>query len=429
MARKQRRESFKGANGTGTIYERPNGRWQGQVSIGRKADGTLRRLSKTFVTKNEAAAWVRRMLVAAEDGALLEPGRITVSDLVRHWGESNPQWSAASQADNIGTLARHALPIIGHLLVRDLTPNQVQAMVNELRLKPAAWPPKPEPKEGEPVPAPNPPLSEAMIRRVLARLRACLNHGVRMNVLVRNPALGVALPKVERVPRDPWTLDEAQVVLAYCAANPSTLHHYFYVAIMTGLRKQELRGLTWDAVSLDRGELVVRQVAVDAPGGVKLKAFPKTAAGYRVVDFDAGTAEVLERQRKVSGAAGGLVFPSETGRPLDSGVLRRALARLVGETGVPQIRLYDTRATHGTLLAEAGVNPKVLSERLGHTDVAFSMRTYVRPGRAEHKSVAAAAGLLLQPAATEPDLTVGERTADNSEKPMNTQSVTAGDSS
>lgn len=425
--RKSKRDRFKGANGTGTVYERPNGKHQGQVALGRKADGTLRRLSKTFPTKNEAAAWVRRMLVAAEDGALLEPGRVTLANLVEHWRDSNPQWSTASQDDNAGTLERHVLPILGHVLVRDLTPRQVQSMVNELRIKPAAWPRQRKPKDKDDVVKPNDPLSEAMIRRVLARLRACLNHGVRMNVLSRNPALGVALPKVERVPRMPWTLEEAQKVLAHCLEQPSTVTNYIYVAVMTGLRKQELRGLPWAAVDLERCELTVQQVAVEAPGGVRLKATTKTAAGHRVVDFDEGTAGVLRRQWRVSGAAGGLVFPNEAGRPLDSGVLRRGLQQVIEATGVPGIRLYDTRATHGTLLAEAGVNPKVLSERLGHTDVAFSMQTYVRPGRAEHKSVAAAVGVLLQPAATGGNLTVDVVTRDDSERASEAHSVTQSD--
>jgi integrase len=54
----------------------------------------------------------------------------------------------------------------------------------------------------------------------------------------------------------------------------------------------------------------------------------------------------------------------------------------VRRVGVPQIRLHDLRHTHATLLLRAGVNPKVVSERLGHSSVAFTLDTYahVVPG-------------------------------------------------
>ncbi len=49
---------------------------------------------------------------------------------------------------------------------------------------------------------------------------------------------------------------------------------------------------------------------------------------------------------------------------------------------VPRIRLHDVRHTHASLLLSAGVPVKVVSERLGHSDVAFTMRVYqhVLPG-------------------------------------------------
>ena len=51
-------------------------------------------------------------------------------------------------------------------------------------------------------------------------------------------------------------------------------------------------------------------------------------------------------------------------------------------TGLRRIRFHDLRHTHATLLRQAGVNPKVVSERLGHSSVAFTLDTYahVMPG-------------------------------------------------
>jgi integrase len=59
-----------------------------------------------------------------------------------------------------------------------------------------------------------------------------------------------------------------------------------------------------------------------------------------------------------------------------------AFRRAVKAAGVPVIRLHDVRHTHASLLLKAGVNPKVVSERLGHSSVAFTLDTYahVMPG-------------------------------------------------
>jgi hypothetical protein len=50
--------------------------------------------------------------------------------------------------------------------------------------------------------------------------------------------------------------------------------------------------------------------------------------------------------------------------------------RTVRAAPVPRIRLHDLRHTHAPLLLRAGINPKVISERLGRSSVAFALDTY-----------------------------------------------------
>jgi integrase len=74
----------------------------------------------------------------------------------------------------------------------------------------------------------------------------------------------------------------------------------------------------------------------------------------------------------------------------------QAFRRLIDATDVPVIRLHDLRHTHATHLLMAGVNVKVVSERLGHSSVSFTLDTYghVMPGQ-QAEAAAAAAALLL----------------------------------
>lgn len=74
----------------------------------------------------------------------------------------------------------------------------------------------------------------------------------------------------------------------------------------------------------------------------------------------------------------GLVFPRVDGSWWNPPAVSLAFRRAVKTTGVPKIRFHDLRHTHATLLLRAGVNPKVVSERLGHSSVAFTLDTYAR---------------------------------------------------
>jgi integrase len=78
----------------------------------------------------------------------------------------------------------------------------------------------------------------------------------------------------------------------------------------------------------------------------------------------------------------GFVFAKPDGSPVHPDLFSKSFDRQVASAKVPRIRLHDLRHTHATLLLQAGVSPKVVSERLGHATVAFTMQVYahVIPG-------------------------------------------------
>lgn len=77
-----------------------------------------------------------------------------------------------------------------------------------------------------------------------------------------------------------------------------------------------------------------------------------------------------------------LVFAKPNGAPLHPDLVTQAFERRLARTDMPRIRLHDLRHTHATLMLQAGVPPKVVSERLGHATVASTMDVYahVIPG-------------------------------------------------
>ena len=73
----------------------------------------------------------------------------------------------------------------------------------------------------------------------------------------------------------------------------------------------------------------------------------------------------------------GLIFASEVGEPLDRRyITTHCFKPLLKRAGLPQIRFHDLRHTCATLLLSRNVNPKVVSEMLGHATIAITLDTY-----------------------------------------------------
>ena len=93
----------------------------------------------------------------------------------------------------------------------------------------------------------------------------------------------------------------------------------------------------------------------------------------------------------------GYVFTDAAGMPTDPNLATREFKQVITKAGLPKLTIHGLRHTHATLLLEQGVNPKVVSERLGHASVATTMDIYshVLPDMQEKAALAIDAALTL----------------------------------
>jgi integrase len=130
----------------------------------------------------------------------------------------------------------------------------------------------------------------------------------------------------------------------------------------------------------------VRRTLTTAKGGPVLSA-PKTKGSRRTVRLSQTASEALrshlERQLGEIDQAGdlwrenGLIFASERGEPLSrQHVTAHRFKPVLKGAGLPEIRFHDLRQTCATLLLSKNVNPKVVSEMLGHASIAITLDTY-----------------------------------------------------
>jgi integrase len=89
------------------------------------------------------------------------------------------------------------------------------------------------------------------------------------------------------------------------------------------------------------------------------------------------------------------VFSHPDGTPFYPNTVSKKFSELVKKAGVPRLRLHDLRHTHATLMLKEGVNPKIVSERLGHASVVITLDTYshVLPGLQEEAALKFEEGL------------------------------------
>ncbi|HEY8651979.1 MAG TPA: site-specific integrase [Dermatophilaceae bacterium] len=245
------------------------------------------------------------------------------------------------------------------------------------------------------------PLSPSTIRRIHGVLRSALNTAVKRRLIPYNPAEHIELaPENPKKPK-PWNPEQCRTFLERIATD--RLANLYHLILITGMRRGESVGLRWQDLDLDRASLSVNQQITDV-NGRSMVSTPKTKRGDRVVYLDAETVVMLRRQQETQnlertawGPAwneAGLVFTREDGSALRPEYATRHFQALAQDAGLPVIRLHDLRHTNASLALDAGVDLKVVSERLGHSQIAITADLYTHvnsgPGRAAADQIARA---------------------------------------
>jgi integrase len=159
------------------------------------------------------------------------------------------------------------------------------------------------------------------------------------------------------------------------------------------MRRGEVLGLRWKDVDLTKGKLTVSQSLV-GNRGEHYFAPPKTAAGLRTISLDADTVRAMKEHR-LANMSHELVFAEEDGSPLNPVAFSAAFQDAVRIAQLPRIRLHDLRHTFATLALRTGVNPRTVQERLGHSNVAFTLGIYTHVTERDEQDAADAVAALI----------------------------------
>ncbi len=355
--------SRKRGNGEGTIHRRKDGGWCAQYTV-YTAEGRKR---KTIYgkTRAEVGGKLAKALSDRQGGLVFDDEGLTVGKYLDKWLEGSLRGAVRqSTFDRYEIAVRvHIKPILGGLKLTKLAPTHLAGFYQD---KLAAG------------------FAPASVNKLHVALHKALDQAVKWHMIPRNVAEVVKAPRPAPEEIRPLSREQTKTLLE--AARGERFEPLYVLAVTTGLRQGELLGLKWEDVALENGVVRVRRTLARHKARLVL-GDPKTKRCRRTVRLTQAAVEALEGhfarqtvQRNILGELyehQGLVFATQRGTLVNPSNLRkRSFEPLLEKAGLPAIRFHDLRHTCATLLLSRNVNPKIVSEMLGHATIAITLDTY-----------------------------------------------------
>ncbi|GIG57754.1 site-specific integrase [Longispora fulva] len=375
MPRKKRPEGTRAPNNAASIYLGNDGRWHGRVTMGVLDDGKPDRRHVSAKTETEVITKVRDLEKARDAGNVKRPGKPwTLEKWLAHWLDNiaAPNVRQNTIAGYRVAVRVHLIPGLGKHRLDKLTAEHIEKLYRKMQDNGSA---------------------PATAHQVHRTLRTALNQAVRRGYLPRNPVLLATAPQLDDEEIEPYSIEEAQRLLAKAAEDRNGTRWAFALAL--GLRQGEALGLQWDDVDLDKGEIRIRRSRLRPTYGhgcgdtcgKKAGYCPqrhqtnadtdktKSRAGRRRVGLPAELVRLLREHKTTQDEErrtacqlweeGGWVFATPTGRPINPRYDYDEWKRLLVAAELRDGRLHDARHTAATVLLLLNVQQRVVLDTMG----------------------------------------------------------------
>ena len=354
----------------GTVRRRPAGDWEFRFDAGKDplTGARLRPGRSGFKTQREAQEALRRAIDAHEKGRTVRSSTRTVEQFLQEWHAAIQVSVRPTTWVNYGNYMRfYVIPHIGETRLQDLTPVRLNLLYGHLltqgRRRGAGG------------------LAPKTIVNVHRMLHRALRDAVRWDMTPRNAAEDAQPPRVTRPQLTVWTPEQMGTFVRH--VREDRFYALWMLASTTGMRRGELAGLLVTDIDSKHARVTPSRPRVSVDGQVR-DSDTKTEAGHRVMALDPRTLRALEKyvatwseERRLLGQSSPLLFVWPDGTPLHPDTITSLFHRNVAAAGLPRIRLHDVRHSYATAALASGTSPKIVSERLGHANAAFTMQTYM----------------------------------------------------
>ncbi|MGD0856687.1 MAG: site-specific integrase [Dehalococcoidia bacterium] len=323
-----------------------------------------------------------RIKYELQQNTYIDKSRMTVKEQIEEWFDFHQyEIEEKTRARYEENIRLHIIPGIGNIQLSKFCVKDIQDFYKE-KLSGGRM----DGKEGG--------LATGTLRKIHIILKLAMDDAVTKERIRANPVKKIKPPRGTKPGEEIHPLNEEQAHIFLEKAKGDLYYNYFVSMLGTGCRPEEMLALERSDVDFRNKTITVRKVAVSVKGKMCPKSIPKTKKSRRTIKIGDAVVEALKNQLDVQDAwkqklgtklykDKGLVFSTQTGGYINpSNINSRHFKPILKAAGLPNIRPYDMRHTHATLLYKLHKDIKLVSERLGHQDVAFTAKTYyhVLPG-------------------------------------------------
>ena len=231
--------------------------------------------------------------------------------------------------------------------------------------------------------------SYVLYNHYLSVINRIFKYAVLMDVLNSNPFDKVIKPKSRQTQRKGNFLTKEELKEFLKLAQNTTLSYFFplvHLMSYTGLRQGEVLALKWSDIDFENKKITVNKTAARIKEKQTLQT-PKTKNSKRVISIDPATLSILRSwkkdQIKIYFKNGkhfegdeNFIFTNQRGEWVHIHNFIRYFKRFIADHKLKPITPHGLRHTHASLLFSAGVEPKNISDRLGHSTVQITLDLY-----------------------------------------------------
>ena len=347
--------------------------WMFKTYLGTDANGKqITTTRRNFNTKKEAQLALSRLKVQFEKGEYNKPkeDRYTFNQVFEIW--KNNYELTVKESTFVKVMSQyefHILPIFGSKYIDSISVIDIQNYANDKVNKFVNY------------------------RNLITNISRIFDYAVNIGLIDANPTKRISIPKRkisvgDNKKQNYYTKIELKQFLDLSRKQqPYYIYAFFQLLAYSGCRKGEILGLQWRSVSFKDNHINIMQTIASGKDNRLYLEQPKTKHSKRIVSLDKQTMAVLKHwkkeQRKMMFQLGyntmndeQLVFSNIENSFLQVSKPRKWMLQTIHKNNLKEISIHGFRHTHATLLLEAGVSPKVISERLGHSSIQITLDLY-----------------------------------------------------
>ncbi len=320
-----------------------------------------------------------KLIHELDNGTFTKPSKKTLGEYLNEWIKSIQGNLSPRTVEGYITIINRIVPVLGFIPLTQLKPDTLQKYYSDClkngRLN----------KQGG--------LSPLTVRHHHTLLHRALKTAMEWGLIMRNPADAAHPPRARSAEVNIMSEGEIQTFLE--AAKETPYFHLYHTILFTGLRRSEVLALRWSDVDLLLCQISVSRSIHQLRDGSFILRQPKTTKGRRTVALSPNATHVLHEYRDMIVSErllndrplkdSDLVFSKNDGSPIRPNTITRAWSNLAKKCSILASRLHDARHSHASLMLKAGVHPRIVQERLGHSTIATTLDIYshVYPGLQE----------------------------------------------